>query len=147
VKAGVTTDFLRGFLAAYVIHECYQYALITPGLARRDGPVFAAAAVLLIAVHVYVLLSLIRGRHVKATLIILLLLALVYLLGFLPNSPDSYIGPSGRPLNPRRVTMLIIHALSLVVAYAYYRRAYDVERPNHAMQPTASPGTVSLSDD
>ena len=142
----VTTDFLRGFLAAYVIHECYQYALIAPALARQEPP-FAEGAALLIAIHVYVLVSLFRAQHVKATLIILVLLALIHFLAFLPNAPESYIRPGGPRLNARRVTMLIVHALSAVVAYIYYRRACDTERPNQTLQPTAHPGTASVFDD
>jgi hypothetical protein len=150
VRPRITIDFLRGFLAAYLVHECYEYALAAPLLARQHPELATAVTVftpLFVAVHVYVLVALIVGRHAKATFVILLLLAAVPFLGLLPNAPGSFLRPGGSHLSPRRVAMLIVHALSAVVAHSYYRRACVAERPNQTMQPTASPRTASLSDE
>jgi hypothetical protein len=149
VRARITVDFLRGFLAAYIVHECYEYGLAAPLLARQRPELTAAVVVgapLLIAIHIYVLVALLLERRPKVTFIILLLLALVPFLQFLPSAPSTFWSPRWH-LTSRRFIFLLVHALSAIIAYIYYRRVCRAKQPNQTMQPTASPRTASVLHD
>ena len=132
MKPRITTDLLRGVLAAYAARECYMYSRVSPSFVRDHSGMFALAAIfvaaIIIAAYLFVLVALLVQRAPKATFVCLLLLAVM---------PLFALDQHGWVITERFVVRQLVAIGAVVIAYIYYRRVCSTQRSNQSLEPTA----------
>jgi hypothetical protein len=142
MKPRITPDVLRGILIAYAGRQCYMFARTLPVFVSTHGgtvvgriiSVFAASVPII--AYCIVLVALLARRAPNITFVLIFMLAAIEFFATLPALEYQWA-----------VVQCLVLVGAVVLAYLYRFRVCTPERPNQAMQPTASPRTVPLSDD
>jgi hypothetical protein len=133
----ITTDLLRGLLVAYAGYKCYMVVYILPLFVRLHSDTTVATAVSIVAAsipifaYVFVLVALLTQRAPKTTLLLLVLLSTIQVVG-------TVLGVlAHRWVNETIILQWVLAVGAVGLAYIYYRRVREVQRPNQSPERTA----------